>query len=49
MNIMNTDGLIRLSLLEGQARAFLIDSTNMVEQARRTHGLSRTAQDGRRL
>ena len=43
MNIMNTDGLIRLSLLEGQARAFLIDSTNMVEQARKTHGLSRTA------
>ena len=43
MDIMNTDGLIRLSLLEGQARAFLIDSTNMVEKARQTHGLSRTA------
>jgi len=43
MNIMNTDGILRLSLLEGQARAFLIDSTNMVEQARRTHGLSRIA------
>ena len=43
MNIMNTDGILRLSLLEGQARAFLIDSTNMVEQARQTHGLSRIA------
>ena len=43
MNIMNTDGILRLSLLEGQARAFLIDSTNLVEQARQTHGLSRIA------
>lgn len=43
MNIMNTDGILRLSLLEGQARAFLIDSTNMVEKARQTHGLSRIA------
>lgn len=43
MNIMNTDGLMHISLLEGQARALLIDSTNLVEQARRTHGLSRIA------
>lgn len=43
MNIMNSDGLMHISLLEGQARALLMDSTNLVEQARRTHGLSRIA------
>ncbi len=40
---LRTDGLLRLSLLGGQARAFLIDSTRTVETARFTHGLSRTA------
>jgi molecular chaperone Hsp33 len=40
---MKTDGLYRLMLLDGQARAFLIDSTNLTEAARRVHGLSRTA------
>lgn len=43
MDIMNQDGLLRISLMGGQARAFLIDSTNLVETARRTHGLSRIA------
>ena len=43
VNIMNSDGLMHISLLEGQARALLIDSTNLVEQARQTHGLSRIA------
>ena len=43
MDIMNRDGLLRISLMGGQARAFLIDSTRMVEEARRIHGLSRTA------
>lgn len=43
MDIMNSDGLLRITLLEGQARAFLIDSTQMVENARRIHGLSRIA------
>lgn len=43
MDIMNHDGLLRISLMGGQARAFLIDSTNLVETARRTHGLSRIA------
>lgn len=43
MDIMNTDGMLRLSLLEGQARAFLIESTQLVETARRLHGLSRIA------
>ncbi len=42
-NILNSDGLLHISLLEGQARALLIDSTNLVEKARATHGLSKTA------
>ena len=37
------DGMLRISLLEGQARAFLVESTNMVERARSIHHLSRTA------
>jgi molecular chaperone Hsp33 len=40
---MKTDALYRLTLLNGQARAFLIDSTGMVESARQIHDLSRTA------
>ncbi len=43
MDMLNRDGILRISLLGGQARAFLIDSTSMVEAARRTHKLSRTA------
>ncbi|MBE5767479.1 MAG: Hsp33 family molecular chaperone HslO [Clostridiales bacterium] len=37
------DGLLRISLLEGQARAFLIDSTALTEEARKIHDLSHTA------
>ena len=37
------DGLLRVSLMDGQARAFLLESTHMVEEARRIHSLSRTA------
>ena len=40
---INLDGILRVSLMGGQARAFLIDSTRMVEEARRVHNLSRTA------
>jgi len=40
---INMDGILRVSLMGGQARAFLIDSTRMVEEARRVHNLSRTA------
>lgn len=40
---MKSDGLYHLTLLDGQARALLIDSTRMVETARAIHGLSRTA------
>ena len=40
---MKKDGLYHLTLLGGQARALLIDSTNLVESARAIHGLSRTA------
>ncbi len=42
-NTLNKDGMVRISLMEGQARAFLIDSTRLVEEARRIHSLSRTA------
>ena len=42
-NMLNKDGMVRISLMEGQARAFLIDSTRLVEEARRIHSLSRTA------
>jgi molecular chaperone Hsp33 len=40
---MKSDGLYHLMLLDGQARALLIDSTQLVETARAIHGLSRTA------
>lgn len=40
---INMDGILRISLMGGQARAFLIDSTRMVDEARRVHNLSRTA------
>ena len=43
MGMDSMDGLMRLSLLHGQARAFLIESTHMVEKARKTHHLSHTA------
>ena len=51
MNAMNRDGLLNISLLEGQARALLIESTELVERARQTHALSRiaTAAVGRTL
>ncbi|MGI6240244.1 MAG: Hsp33 family molecular chaperone HslO [Christensenellales bacterium] len=40
---MNRDGLYNITLLEGQARALLIESTALVERARRVHSLSRIA------
>lgn len=40
---MKSDALYHLTLLDGQARALLIDSTSLVETARAIHGLSRTA------
>jgi molecular chaperone Hsp33 len=43
MNAMNRDGLLNISLLEGQARALLIESTELVERARQIHSLSRIA------
>ena len=42
-NMLNKDGMVRISLMEGQSRALLIDSTRLVEEARRIHSLSRTA------
>lgn len=43
MNLLNRDGIMHLSLLEGQARAILIESTQMVERAKQIHGLSKIA------
>ena len=43
MENMNRDGIYHISLLEGQARAILIESTNMVQKAKDTHKLSRIA------
>jgi molecular chaperone Hsp33 len=40
---MKSDMLYHITLLDGQARALLIDSTQMVEDARAIHNLSRTA------
>ena len=43
MDMMNHDGIYHISLMEGQARAILIESTAMVQKAMDTHRLSRTA------
>ena len=40
---MNTDGLYHISLMGGQARAILVDSTQLVQRAKDVHGLSRIA------
>lgn len=43
MNLMNQDGILHISLMEGQARAILIESTHMVQRAKEIHGLSKIA------
>ena len=43
MELNNRDGILHISLLEGQARAILIESTAMVQRAKETHGLSKIA------
>ena len=43
MSVMNQDGLLHISLLEGQARAILIESTAIVQRAKEIHGLSKIA------
>lgn len=43
MEMVNRDGIYDISLLNGQARAILIESTNMVQTAMDTHHLSRIA------
>ncbi|MDO4865164.1 MAG: Hsp33 family molecular chaperone HslO [Clostridia bacterium] len=43
MSLMNQDGILHISLLEGQARAILIESTAMVQRAKEIHGLSKIA------
>ena len=43
MSVMNQDGILHISLLEGQARAILTESTQVVQRAKDIHGLSRIA------
>ena len=43
MNLLNRDGILHISLLEGQARAILIESMGLVQQAKDIHGLSKIA------
>ena len=43
MDMMNRDGIYHISLMDGQARAILIESTSLVQKAMETHRLSRTA------
>ena len=40
---MNRDGILNISLLDGQARAILIESTAMVQRAKDIHHLSKIA------
>ena len=43
MSLLNRDGILHISLLEGQARAIMIESTQLVQRAKDIHGLSRIA------
>ena len=43
MDVFNRDGILHISLMGGQARAILIESTQLVERAKATHNLSRIA------
>ncbi len=43
MNLLNRDGILNISLLNGQARAILIESTALVQKAKDTHHLSKIA------
>ena len=43
MSIMTQDGILNISLMGGQARAILIESTQLVQEAKRVHGLSKIA------
>lgn len=40
--MMYPDALYRISLLQGEARAFLLETTHMAERARQIHALSKT-------
>ena len=43
MDLRTQDGILHISLMGGQARAIMIESTQMVQEAKRIHGLSRIA------
>ena len=42
-DIRTHDGMLHISLMGGQARAILIESTELVQEAKRVHGLSKIA------
>ena len=41
--LRSRDGILHISLMDGQARAILIESTDLVQEAKRVHGLSKIA------
>ena len=43
MDLRSRDGILHISLMDGQARAILIESTDLVQEAKRVHGLSKIA------
>ena len=43
MDLRTRDGILHISLMGGQARAILIESTQLVQEAKRIHGLSKIA------
>ena len=43
MNLTSRDGILHISLMDGQARAILIESTALVQEAKTIHGLSKIA------
>ena len=43
MDMRSRDGMLHISLMGGQARAILIESTELVQEAKRIHGLSKIA------
>ena len=43
MSVINRDGILHISLMDGQARAILIESAGLVQRAKEIHGLSKIA------
>ena len=43
MSVYDRDGILHISLMDGQARAILIESAGLVQRAKEIHGLSKIA------